>query len=242
MVTLIFGGTGGIGSELARQMAACGDTVVVAGRSADKVASIPNTTGIVGRVVDATRSDAVEELIRSTVEEHGQLDAVANCIGSLLLKPAHLTTDDEWVETLATNLTTSFVILRACVRQMMKQRSGSLVLLASAVAERGMVNHEAIAAAKGGVASLARSAAATYARYGIRVNCIAPGLVQTPLTRSITESESSLKASISLHPLGRIGQPSEVAAAIHWFLRPEQGWITGQCLGVDGGLSTLQAR
>jgi NAD(P)-dependent dehydrogenase (short-subunit alcohol dehydrogenase family) len=242
MVTLIFGGTGGIGSELARQMAASGETVIVAGRSEEKIASIPKTTGIVGRVVDATRSSEVEDLIRSTVQEHGRLDAVANCIGSLLLKPAHLTTDDEWAETLATNLTTSFVVLRASVRQMTKQRYGSLVLMASAVAERGMVNHEAIAAAKGGVVALARSAGATYARYGVRVNCIAPGLVQTPLTRSITQNEPSLKASVAMHPLGRIGQPAEVAAAIHWFLRPEQSWITGQCLGVDGGLATLQAR
>ena len=105
-----------------------------------------------------------------------------------------------------------------------------------------MVNHEAIAAAKGGVVALAQSAAASYARYGVRVNCVAPGLVRTPLTRAITENELSLKASIQMHPLGRIGTPDDVASAIHWLLRPEQGWITGQCLGVDGGLASVQAR
>ncbi len=238
MVTLVFGGNGGIGSELARQMAGAGDTVVVASRSAES-SSVP---GVIARTVDATRSAEVDALVESVVAEHGRLDAVANCIGSLLLKPAHLTSDDEWAATLATSLNTSFFILRAAAQPMMKQRSGSVVLLASAVAQRGMVNHEAIAAAKGGVAALARSAAATYARYGVRVNCVAPGLVETPLSRPITSNEANLKASTALHPLGRIGQPAEVASAVHWLLRPEQGWITGQCLGVDGGLATLQAR
>jgi NAD(P)-dependent dehydrogenase (short-subunit alcohol dehydrogenase family) len=167
---------------------------------------------------------------------------VANCIGSILLKPAHLTSDDEWASTIATNLTTSFHIVRAAVRVMQKQQGGSIVLLASAVARRGMVNHEAIAAAKGGVAALAQSSAASYARYGVRVNCVAPGLVRTPLTRSITENELNLKASVQMHPLGRIGTPEDVASAVYWLLRPEQGWITGQCLGVDGGLSSVQAR
>lgn len=242
MVSIVFGGTGGIGSELARQMAGSGDTVIVASRSAEKIAGIPNDSGVVGQAVDATRSSEVEALFQFVLETHGRIDAVANCIGSLLLKPAHLTTDEDWSDTVATNLTTSFNIVRAAASRMMKQRSGSVVLVASAVASRGMVNHEAIAAAKGGVAALARSAAATYARYGVRVNCVAPGLVDTPLTIPITANEANLKTSTALHPLGRIGQPAEVASAIHWFLRPEQSWITGQCLGVDGGLATLQAR
>jgi NAD(P)-dependent dehydrogenase (short-subunit alcohol dehydrogenase family) len=240
MVTLVFGGTGGIGAELARQMADAGSVVVVASRHAESDPAFAGHPNIVARTVDATRSAEVNALVDAVVVDHGRLDAVANCIGSILLKPAHLTNDDEWAATLATNLTTSFFILRAAARHMMQQKCGSIVLVASAVASRGMVNHEAIAAAKGGVAALARSAAATYARSGVRVNCVAPGLVETPLARPITGSEAGLKASTALHPLGRIGQPAEVASSIHWLLRPEQGWITGQCLGVDGGLSTLQ--
>ena len=125
---------------------------------------------------------------------------------------------------------------------MMRSRGGSIVLMASAVAQRGMINHEAIAAAKAGVVGLALSAAATYARYNIRVNCVAPGLTRTPLTASLTQNELTLKASAALHPLGRIGEPEEVASAIRWFLSPEQSWVTGQVLAVDGGLSSLQSR
>jgi NAD(P)-dependent dehydrogenase (short-subunit alcohol dehydrogenase family) len=124
----------------------------------------------------------------------------------------------------------------------MKTGGGSIVLLSSAVAQRGMINHEAIAAAKAGVVGLALSAAATYARYNIRVNCVAPGLTRTPLTHVLTKNEVSLKASTALHPLGRIGEPDEVASAIRWFLSPDQSWVTGQVLAVDGGLSSVQAR
>jgi 3-oxoacyl-[acyl-carrier protein] reductase len=101
-------------------------------------------------------------------------------------------------------------------------------------------NHEAIAAAKAGVIGLALSAAATYARNNIRVNCVAPGLVRTPLTETITRNEASLRYSTSLHPLRRIGKPSEGASAIAWPLDPKQSWVTGQVLGVDGGMSTVQ--
>ena len=104
-----------------------------------------------------------------------------------------------------------------------------------------MINHEAIAAAKAGIIGLAQSAAATYARYNIRVNCVAPGLTRTPLTESLTRNEASLKSSVALHPLGRIGQPEEIASAICWFLAPEQSWVTGQVLAVDGGLSSVQS-
>jgi 3-oxoacyl-[acyl-carrier protein] reductase len=158
---------------------------------------------------------------------------VVNCVGSLLLKPAHLTTDAEWANVIAVNLTSSFHILRATTNVMMKTGGGSLVFMTSAVAQRGMINHEAIAAAKAGIVGLAQSAAATYARFNIRVNCVAPGL---------TRHEASLKASTALHPLGRIGEPEEVASAIRWFLDPMQQWVTVQVLAVDGGLSSVQAR
>ena len=123
-----------------------------------------------------------------------------------------------------------------------ESQANSIVLMASAVAQRGMINHEAIAAAKAGVVGLAQSAAATYARFNIRVNCVAPGLTRTPLTESLTKNEASLMASAALHPLGRIGEPHEVASAIAWLLDPEQSWVTGQVIAVDGGLSSVQPR
>ena len=242
MVTILFGGAGGIGEVLASHLVKAGGSVVLVSRNEERLKSAAEETGAKYMVADAGKSAEVDPVFTEVLQKHGRIDAVANCIGSILLKPAHLTSDDEWASTISTNLTTSFHIVRAAVRVMQKQQGGSIVLLASAVARRGMVNHEAIAAAKGGVVALAQSAAASYARHGVRVNCVAPGLVRTPLTRAITENELSLKASIQMHPLGRIGTPEDVASAIHWLLRPEQGWITGQCLGVDGGLASVQAR
>jgi hypothetical protein len=119
---------------------------------------------------------------------------------------------------------------------------GAVVLVSSAAARIGLANHEAIAAAKAGIIGLVLSAAATYARQRIRFNAVAPGLVRTPLTRGLVSSEPAEKASVAMHPLGRLGEPEDVARAICFLLDPAQGWITGQVLGVDGGLADVKAR
>ena len=238
----IVGATGGIGACLARQLEPLGCRLTLAARGQARLDALAGELRADASVVDATDSDSVESCLVQASEVHGRLDGVVNCVGSLFLKPAHATRDEDWAEVLATNLTSSFYILRCAARLMMRSGGGSIVLMASAVAQRGMINHEAIAAAKAGVVGLAFSAAATYARYNIRVNCVAPGLTRTPLTASLTQNELTLKASAALHPLGRIGEPDEVASAIRWFLSPEQSWVTGQVLAVDGGLSSLQSR
>lgn len=239
---LIFGATGGIGSALVRQLAPMSKPLALAARDPSRLAALAREVPSDLYPLDVTDAAAVEACIAAAAEEFGGLDGVVNCVGSLLLKPAHTTTDTDWATVIATNLTSSFYILRSAATQMMKHGGGSIVLLSSAVAQRGMINHEAIAAAKAGIVGLAQSAAATYARYQIRVNCVAPGLTRTPLTATLTKSEASLKASVALHPLGRIGEPDEVASAIRWFLDPQQAWVTGQVLAVDGGLSSIQAR
>lgn len=239
---VIFGASGGIGAALAQQLAAVGSRLTLVARQEARLATLATGLQSDFQVADTTDPAAVEACVAAVVEKTGRLDGVVNCVGSLLLKPAHLTTDADWAAALAANLTSSFYILRAAARQMMSQGGGSIVLLSSAVASRGMINHEAIAAAKAGVAGLAQSAAATYARYHVRVNCVAPGLTRTPLTDPLTRTESALKVSAALHPLGRIGEPAEVASAIRWFLDPQQAWVTGQVLAVDGGLSSVQSR
>ncbi len=239
---VIFGASGGIGSALARQMAAIGCHLSLVARDPGRLDALAHELRADAFSLDATDYAAVERCLVDVNEKHGRVDGVVNCTGSLLLKPAHLTTDAEWAAVLGANLTTAFLILRSATARMMKTGGGSIVLLSSAVAQRGMINHEAIAAAKAGVAGLALSAAATYARYNIRVNCVAPGLTRTPLTAALTQNELTLKASAALHPLGRIGEPDEVASAIRWFLSPENSWVTGQVLAVDGGLSSLQSR
>jgi 3-oxoacyl-[acyl-carrier protein] reductase len=116
------------------------------------------------------------------------------------------------------------------------------VLVSSAAARLGLANHEAIAAAKAGVIGLTLSAAATYAARGLRVNCVAPGLVRTPLTARITGSPAATQASLAMHALGRLGEPEDVTAAIAFLLSPEASWVSGEVLGVDGGLATLRVR
>lgn len=192
-------------------------------------------------VVDASDPEAVDAVADEAASALGGLDGIVNCAGSLLLKPAHLTSTADWQATLAANLTSAFGCVRAAGR-LLKADGGSVVLLSSAAARIGLANHEAIAAAKAGVIGLAVSAAATYARQRIRFNVVAPGLVRTPLTRGLVASELAEKASVGMHPLGRLGEPEDVARAIVFLLDPAQGWITGQVLGVDGGLADLKSR
>jgi NAD(P)-dependent dehydrogenase (short-subunit alcohol dehydrogenase family) len=164
-----------------------------------------------------------------------------NCAGSLLLKPAHLTSAQELQDVLAANLVSAFATVRAGAGAM-RSSGGSIVLVSSAAGAIGLPNHEAIAAAKAGVSGLMRSAAATYAPYGIRVNAVAPGLVDTPMSRAITANELARNASVAMHPLGRLGTPDDIAEAVCWLLGPQSAWVTGQVLGVDGGLATLKSR
>ena len=242
-VMIIVGGAGGIGSAVARRLAARGCRIVLTGRNAERLQSVAAETGAQTFPLDARDSAAVDTMMQSVLAGHGRVDGMVNCAGSILLKPAHLISDKEFADTIAINLTTAFNLVRAATRLMMKQAGGgSIVLCSSVAARRGFVNHEAIAAAKAGVEGLALAAAASYARFGVRVNCVAPGLTRTELTRALTQNETVAKMSAALHPLGRIGEPTEVASAICWLLDSEQSWVTGQVIGIDGGLGHVQAR
>jgi NAD(P)-dependent dehydrogenase (short-subunit alcohol dehydrogenase family) len=174
-------------------------------------------------------------------QAHPGITGAVNLAGSILLRPAHLTTAQDFEDTISLNLRTAFAVTRAAGKHM-KSTGGSVVLMSSCAASVGLPNHEAIAAAKAGVEGLVRAAAATYAGSGIRFNAVAPGLVATPMARRITENEGALKASVAMHPLGRIGQPEEVARAITFLLGEASAWTTGQVLGVDGGLARLKGR
>lgn len=240
-VQLVIGAGGGVGTALARRLHARGDTVVLAGRTEAPVAAVARELGVDHHVVDASDLGAVDDLVATIVDRHSRIDGVASCAGSLLLKPAHLTTADEWSEVLATNLTTAFAVVRAAAPAM-RRDGGSIALVTSAAAQTGIANHEAIAAAKAGVIGLVRSAAATYGARGVRVNAVAPGLVRTSMTERLTANEAQADASRQMHVLGRLGEPDDVASALAWLLEPANDWVTGQVLGVDGGLGQVRTR
>lgn len=132
---------------MARQLAAAGARLILISRNAARLTSLAEALRAKAITADARESNTVEACLTRVAEFHGRLDGITNCVGSLLLKPAHLTSDSEWAEVLSTHLTTSFYILRSGARLMMSRGGGAVVLVASAVAERGMINHEAIAAA-----------------------------------------------------------------------------------------------
>jgi NAD(P)-dependent dehydrogenase (short-subunit alcohol dehydrogenase family) len=238
---LVIGGAGGIGSAVARQLVSAGSRVFLAGRSSEPLQLLATELGCEWAQVEATDATSVDAVGEAASAALGGLTGVTNCVGSILLKPAHLTTPDDWQATLAANLSTAFHCVRMAGR-MLKAAGGSVVLLSSAAARIGLANHEAVAAAKAGVIGLTLSAAATYARARIRFNAVAPGLVRTPLAAGLLANELAEKASVAMHPLGRLGEPTDVARAICWLLDPQNDWVTGQVLGVDGGLADLKAR
>jgi NAD(P)-dependent dehydrogenase (short-subunit alcohol dehydrogenase family) len=241
-VHLILGASGGIGSALARRLAARDARLVLAARHAEPLEALAGELGADAVALDATSFEEVERAVAGVVERHGRIDGLACCVGSIVLKPAHRTSASELDEVLRLNLLSAFAAVRAAAEPMARGGGGSVALLASAAARRGLANHEAIAAAKAGVVGLTLSAAATYAPRGVRVNAVAPGLVDTPMAAAITGNELARKASEKMHPLGRLGRPDDVARALEWLLDPAATWVTGQVLGVDGGLATVAAR
>jgi NAD(P)-dependent dehydrogenase (short-subunit alcohol dehydrogenase family) len=238
---VILGAGGGIGSATAFLLANRGARLVLAGRTLEPLQALAAETGGIAYELDATRTTDVTAAAERAVAEHGRIDGIANCVGSLLLKPAHITTEEEWDETIATNLRSAFATVRAGAKTM-RTEGGAVVLVSSAAARIGLANHEAIAAAKGGISGLTRAAAASYATSGIRVNAVAPGLVRTKMTERLTASDTAEQASLGMHALGRLGEPEDVASAIAFLLDPANNWITGQVIGIDGGLGSVRPR
>lgn len=235
---ILFGATGGIGSALARRLRPQHDLFLCA-RGEERLRALAGDLDCPWKIVDATRFAEVEAAFDQAKALGAPLAGAANCVGSIVLKPAHLTSEGDFDETVSINLKTAFAVTRAAGKHM---GAGSVVLFASVAGFVGLANHEAISAAKAGVAGLARSAAATYASRRLRFNVVAPGLVDTPLAARITGNPKALQASEAMHPLGRIANPEEVAEMAAWLLSEAQSFITGQVFSIDGGMSTVRGR
>jgi NAD(P)-dependent dehydrogenase (short-subunit alcohol dehydrogenase family) len=238
---LLIAGDSSIGQECTKLLQKANHQVIITGRDAAKTTNIAKAQKVPFKILDAANFDDTNNVFSQVISEYGPIDGVVNFAGSLLLKPAHLTSQNEYASVINDNLTTAFSVVKACAKHM-SNAGGSVVLMSSAVAGIGVANHEAIAAAKSAVIGLALAAAASYASNNIRFNVIAPGLTDTNLTKSITGNETSLKFSTAMHALGRIGKASEIASGVVFFLSPENSWITAQVLAIDGGLSNVRPK
>ncbi len=187
-------------------------------------------------VADASQQDAVKMLYHTVSQMPGRVAGVVNCAGSVVLKPAHLATLEEFDAAILANLTTSFLLTKYGV-PLMNEHGGSFVFFSTAALAAGLPNHDVIGAAKAGVEGLTRMCAATYASKKIRFNALAPGLVRTPLTARIHGNPTAAAASLAMHPLGRFGEPEEIASLVNWLLDEDASGMTGQVINFDSGLS-----
>lgn len=235
---LIIGATGGVGSLLTRRCAEAGASLTLFSRNQEKLQSLeeafPDAVTVTG---DAATSADLERAVSHAESAYGKVDVLFHAVGSILLRPLHQTSEEQFRQTLDLNLVSPFLAMKAVLPGMLSRNNGSIVLCSSVAGNTGLRNHEAVSAAKGGLEAMVRSAAMTYARQNIRVNAVAFGLVDTPLAASITRNETARAASAAMHPLGRIGTPDDVTSALIYFASAQSGWTTGQVLHVDGGMS-----
>lgn len=235
---MITGGSGGIGAAVARGVRGRGGTPVLVARDRERLQAIAEPLGVPSFVCDVLDDAAVAELVKTVEAEVGEIDGLVHAVGSVFLRPLHATSVDDWRKTFEINATSAFIVMRNLMPLLMRRRRGSVVLFSTVATSMGFANHESIAAAKGAIEGLVRSAAISYARYGIRVNAVAPGLTRTDISKHLWQNETMLAASTAMHPLGRIGEPADIAPAVLYFLSADSAWTTGQIFGVDGGLGT----
>lgn len=227
---LIAGGSSGIGLALVKKLTAGGHHVTVISRTGDRLASLPNVTHLQKDVLTDDISDS---------ELPEALDGVAYCPGSINLKPFRSLKPDAFLEDFNINVLGAVKVLQAAHKALKKTEHPSVVLFSTVAVGQGMPFHASVAAAKGAVEGLARSLAAEWAP-NIRVNCIAPSLTDTPLAARLLSSDEKKEAAGTRHPLKRVGTAEEIASFAQFLLSQESSWMSGQVVGLDGGMSTIR--
>ena len=194
--------------------------------------------GVNVTIGDATSEEDIKNFV-SSVKEIGDIDSVLHTVGSFAVRPPHAMNKEAFEAVISTNLTSAFLTLSIVGKAMLGQGYGRMVFTSSVAGSLGLVNHEAISAAKGGIEAMVRSAAATYANRGIRVNAVAPGLTNTKLASSIMSNETASQAASQKIPIKRVGEKEEIASVIKWLLLEAPDNFTGQIMHTDGGMSNL---
>jgi len=224
---VIVGGTKGIGLALSLKLAEQ-NQVLVLSRQRDE---LPEHANIQFETFDALQNDI--PTLPSVI------DGLVYCPGSINLMPFHRIKPEQFIEELNLNLIGAIKVIQAALSGL-KQAKGAVVLFSTVAVQTGMPFHASISAAKGAVEGLTRSLAAEYAANGIRFNAIAPSLTQTALAEKLLSSEDKQAAASKRHPIGRYGQPNDVASLAELLLSENGSWITGQIFHVDGGMSSIK--
>ena len=237
-IALVTGASRGIGRAIATRLAVQGATVVAAARAqnaADTVSAITSSGGK-AEVASADVSDAaaVDALVGGTLERHGRIDILVNNAGiakdQLMLRMKR----DDWDQVIATNLTAAFALTQAVLKPMIRQKGGRIVCISSVVGQSGNAGQANYAASKAGLIGFAKAVAQEVASRNITVNVVAPGLIETDMTRAITDNAREDWAARI--PLKRLGTPEDIAAAVCFLASDEAAYITGQVLAVNGGM------
>lgn len=238
-VALVTGARGGIGEAVMARLRLAGHRVAAVGRDAATLAAVDADAHF---AFDTTTPEGAVGALAACRSQFGAAPALlAHCVGSTLIAPLHRTSVAQYREVMRVNLDSAFYMLQAWIEALrVDQVAGSAVLASSVVARIGVANHEAIAAAKGGIEALARSAAATYAPLGVRVNAVAPGMTETPMTAGMLRLDAMREGAGKQYPLGGVQTAAQVADTIAWLLSDGASRITGQTIAVDGGFTTVR--
>src|SRR5262245_36754557 len=239
-VAIVTGAASGIGAHCALRFAQEGARVVgldmqkpVDATWAAVEGSAPDALFVDG--VDVRDESRVQAAVKAATARFGRLDVLVNAAGVEGVGPAHELTQESWDRTVDINLKGSFLVAKHVLPTMLAQRSGSVIHVASVEGLEGMAGSMAYNASKGGVVLMTKSMALDYGPAGIRVNCLCPGLILTPLTEMVQQAKPVLDQMVSWHALGRAGRPEEVAAAALFLASDDASFVTGHALVVDGG-------
>ncbi len=240
-VAVVTGGARGIGRAIAEALAAEGATLVLADLNADGAVAAAGevardfAVAAQGLGCDVSRSDACQALIDQTVQTHGRLDILVNNAGITRDKLLPRMTDEDWQLVLSVNLNSAFYCSKAAARVMTRARSGRIISIASVVGLMGNAGQCNYSASKAGLIGFSKSLAREIGGRGVTVNCVAPGFIDTAMTQVL--GDDIKEALLKQIPLGKLGTPQDVAAAVVFLASPAAAYITGEVIRVDGGMA-----